>query len=177
MKTVYIVVSNTGSVFTRMIGMYTRQPYNHVSISFDEELKVMYSFGRKLPWNPLIGGFVEEGVNKGTYARFPKTTAQVLSLNVSDESYGKLREEIDNFVLNKEKYKYNLLGVLGVIIGKEVKRSNAYFCSEFVTNTLYNSDVKLWDTPAYMVKPYDYSTNKRLKLLYEGKLSDYEKEE
>lgn len=30
-----------------MIGWYTKAPFNHVSIAFDEHLNKMYSFGRK----------------------------------------------------------------------------------------------------------------------------------
>ena len=68
MKDVYIVLTDTGSVFTRMIKFFTRKPYNHVSISLDEDLETLYSFGRLKPRNPFFGGFVEEKIDEGTFA-------------------------------------------------------------------------------------------------------------
>ena len=57
-KTIYIILTETGSLLSRAIQVYTQKNFNHVSIAFDPELKEMYSFGRKYENNPLIGGFV-----------------------------------------------------------------------------------------------------------------------
>ena len=51
-RSIYILLTNTGTLFTRVIQTYTRAPYNHASISFDRELTELYSFGRKHPSNP-----------------------------------------------------------------------------------------------------------------------------
>lgn len=53
---VYIMLTNTGTLFTKLIQGYTKAPYNHASISFNRELSELYSFGRKHPANPLNGG-------------------------------------------------------------------------------------------------------------------------
>ena len=58
---VFILLTNTGTLFTKVIQSYTKAPYNHASISFDRELSELYSFGRKHPSNPFDGGFVVEG--------------------------------------------------------------------------------------------------------------------
>ena len=73
-KNIYVVLSDTGSVLTRLIGFYTKSRYNHCSISFDPEFKSLYSFGRKQPRNPFIGGFVEESFYDGTFKRFSNTS-------------------------------------------------------------------------------------------------------
>lgn len=39
-----------------------QEPLNHVSIALDRELTEVYSFGRKQPDNPFIGGFVKEDI-------------------------------------------------------------------------------------------------------------------
>ncbi|USK36883.1 hypothetical protein LIS77_13090 [Cytobacillus firmus] len=57
---IYILLTDTGTLFTRLIKLYTKKPYNHASISIDPELKEVYSFGRKTAKNPFIGGFVKE---------------------------------------------------------------------------------------------------------------------
>ncbi|MDU5946686.1 MAG: hypothetical protein E6Z15_06375, partial [Paenibacillus macerans] len=43
-RSVYILLTNTGTLFTRVIKGYTGAPYNHASISFDRELSELYSF-------------------------------------------------------------------------------------------------------------------------------------
>lgn len=65
MRKVYIVLTYTGTILSRIVKMYTRREYSHVSIAFDEDLKEMYSFGRLNPYNPFIGGFVYERIDRG----------------------------------------------------------------------------------------------------------------
>ena len=69
-KKIYIVLSQTGTWFSRAIKFFTKDPYNHASISLDKELNHMYSFGRKKVNNPLRGGFVREYTDKGVFAKF-----------------------------------------------------------------------------------------------------------
>ena len=56
MKDIYILLSDTGSVLTRIIKHFTNNPYNHVSIAFEEDLSKLYSFGRLQPNNPFFVG-------------------------------------------------------------------------------------------------------------------------
>ena len=37
-KKIYILLTDTGTLFTRLIKIFTKKPYNHASISFDAEL-------------------------------------------------------------------------------------------------------------------------------------------
>src|SRR5690554_467422 len=68
---IYILLTDTGTLFARLIKRFTDAPYNHASIAFDAELKELFSFGRKNPTNPWDVGFVEENVSEGTYQLFP----------------------------------------------------------------------------------------------------------
>lgn len=61
-KQVYILLTNTGSLLTKLIKIYTKKPYNHASIAFDRNLSEVYSFGRKAARNPFIGGFVKDRI-------------------------------------------------------------------------------------------------------------------
>ncbi|MCM3651426.1 MULTISPECIES: hypothetical protein [Metabacillus] len=51
---IYIILTDTGTIFTNMIKMYTKQSLNHASISFTKNLSTTYSFGRKNVNNPFI---------------------------------------------------------------------------------------------------------------------------
>lgn len=72
MKNVYIVLSQTGTIFSRAIRLYTRDQYNHASMSFDSKLLVMYSFGRRKRYNLLDSGFVIENFARGMDPLFPQ---------------------------------------------------------------------------------------------------------
>ncbi|WP_186578792.1 hypothetical protein [Aquibacillus kalidii] len=173
-QSVFIMLSDTGSLFTNLIKKYTKAPYNHASISFDPELKEMYSFGRKHPKNPLYGGFVKEDILTGTYSRFKETTCVIYKLTVSDRDKHKMKRLLDVFIKKSNKYLYNYLGVLGVSIKEPIEFSNSYFCSQFVAEILSRSGIKLWDKLPAMVTPDDFRNNDRMELIYEGKLFEFE---
>lgn len=171
---VYILLTNTGTLFTKMIQTYTKAPYNHASISFDRELSELYSFGRKHPGNPFDGGFVKEDIKTGTFSKYPGTTCVLYELAITRREEEKMKRVLRFFIRKKGKFLYNLLGVIGVALKEPVEFSNSYFCSQFVAEVLSRSGIKLWNKLPALVTPDDFRRNDRLVLVYEGKLSDYE---
>lgn len=172
-RSVFILLTNTGTLFTKMIKSYTRAPYNHASISFNEELSELYSFGRKQPGNPLNGGFVREDIKTGTFSKYPNTTCVIYELQVSEREVEKMKRVLQLFIKQRNKYLYNILGVIGIALKEPVEFSNSYFCSQFVAEILERSGIKLWDKLPALVTPDDFRQSDRLHLIYEGKLSDY----
>ncbi|SER44255.1 hypothetical protein SAMN04487944_104137 [Gracilibacillus ureilyticus] len=170
---VYIMLSDTGTLFTTMIKKYTKAPYNHASISFDPQLREMYSFGRKNPKNPLNGGFVKEDIWSGTFSRYPDTTCVIYKLKVSERQMSKMKRVLHVFIKNNDKFLYNILGVFGVSIKEPIEFSNSYFCSQFVAEILHRSGIKLWDKLPAMVTPDDFRNSGDLELIYEGRLFDF----
>ncbi|WP_058308099.1 hypothetical protein [Gracilibacillus massiliensis] len=170
---VYIMLSDTGTLFTNVIKTYTKAPYNHASLSFDSELKEMYSFGRKNPKNPLNGGFVKEDILTGTYSRYPNTSCVIYRLQVTQREKEKMKRILEVFIKNNHKFLYNILGVIGVSLREPIEFSNSYFCSQFVADILYRSGIHLWDKLPAMVTPEDFRNSPSLELIYEGKLYDY----
>ena len=120
MKKVYIVLTHTGTILATIIKKYTRDEFSHVSISLDEELTEMYSFGRLNPYNPFIGGFVHEYVDKGTFKRFHRTVATIYSLEITDRQYIKIKSVIDMFERYKRKYNFNVLGMFTAGFHKKI---------------------------------------------------------
>ena len=92
MKKIYIILTYTGTILSKIVKVYTRKEYSHVSISLDEDLTKMYSFGRLYPYNPFLGGFVHEGLDHGTFKRFKKTKTKIYSLEIPEEKYDKIEE-------------------------------------------------------------------------------------
>ena len=98
-----MILTYSGTVLGKLIKMYTRSDYSHVSLSLDEKLTKMYSFGRLNAYNPFIGGFVHEGVNIGTFKRFKKTKAIIYSLDLTEEQRAEFSDLSDREIRNIEK--------------------------------------------------------------------------
>ncbi len=173
---VYIVLSQTRTYPARLIRLYTKEPFAHVSIAFDKNLDEMYSFARRTMNNPFNSGFVEEDIEKGIFGKYVETQCSVYSLKISNEQYKTLRNEIEIFKSNKEKYSYNFLGILGTMVNIPVNTDRRYFCSQFVAYILERSGIKLFNKSYGLAKPVDFRLCPKLKRIYNGKLVDYRQE-
>ena len=172
MKKIYIVMSQTGTLLSRVIKFVTKKKYNHVSISFDKNIYNMYSFGRINPYNPFIGKYIEEHPNKGTYLRFKNTKCIILEVNITNKQYNNAYKIIKYMNSNKNKYKYNITGLLLAAININIKRVDKYYCSEFVRYILKNSNINIGNIPM-IAHPTDFLKLENSKILYEGLLNQY----
>ena len=174
MKKIYIILSHTGTVLSNIIKSYTKDEFSHVSIALDADLTQMYSFGRLNPYNPFWGGFVHEELNKGTYKRFKKTRANVYSFFIEDEQYEKIKQRINYFNTNKEKYRFNVIGLFFVSINKLVRRKNSFYCAEFVRHILRFSGIKTNHLPD-IIRSENFKDLDGLNLEYQGLFRKYKK--
>ena len=118
-KEIYLVLTHTGTALSSIVKFYTKKKYTHISIALDSELKELYSFGRLNPYNAFVGGFVHEGLDKGTFARFKNTMGGVYSLKVTDEQYNSIVNTIEHVKENRENYKFNIIGLFFVSINRK----------------------------------------------------------
>lgn len=170
---IYILLTYSGSMLSRVINRCTGEPYSHVSIAFDEDLNELYSFGRLRPSNPIFAGFVKEDIVNGTYARFPETTCALYSLDIDKVQYRRLKRELKKFTVSEHKHGYNLIGLVGVMVNYPIERKYNYFCSQFVSSILNNSGIRLIDKPTALTSPRDFRECNELNLVYEGNLQSY----
>ena len=175
MKKIYIILAHTGTILSNIIRYWTKDEVSHVSIALDADLEEMYSFGRLNPYNPFWGGFVHEHINKGTFKRFKNTTAEVYSMFVTDEQYEKARKTIEYFNKNKEKYKFNVLGLACVSINKKIIRKNTFYCAEFVKHMLKVIGITEVNELPKIIRPQSFKQLSGLRLEYEGLLRKYKK--
>src|SRR6185437_3323434 len=117
MRTIYIVLTDTGTLLSKAIGLYTKNDLNHTSIAFDEQLNEMYSFGRKHRNNPFVGGFVRENAKEGI---FRDANCAIFTCKVRESEYDKMRNKIRLIEQDKELYKYNFIGLFGVAVNKGI---------------------------------------------------------
>src|SRR5690554_4029031 len=117
MKTIYIILTDTGSLLSRMIRLYTRAELNHTSIAFDDQFNEVYSFGRKDPRNPFVGGFVRENIYGELFMNNDRlTNCAIYSCKVDILSYECIRDQIKMIEANHDQYSYNILGLFGVML-------------------------------------------------------------
>lgn len=158
---IYIVLSDTGSLLSRMIRLYTKNKLNHVSIAFDKELNEVYSFGRKCPHNLFVSGFTQEDM-RGVL--FKDAKFKVFRYAVSETQYLKIRDIMERFKKDEPLYKYNFLGLLGVMFNRPVERDHAFFCSQFVAHVLEQAGVQLMSQCAALTTPSDFERSEALEL-------------
>lgn len=170
-ETIYFIFTDTGTHLSKLINYFTRQSLNHVSIGFDKELTEVYSFGRKNPKNPFSGGFVRENI-RGNFLKHADSA--VFSLKVTAEEKEIIRSNIKRIEKNKKNYRYNFIGLIGVLLKIEIKRKYAFFCSEFVANVLKNTKTINLSKPTYFTTPSDIRNIMGMELIYFGKLGDYQ---
>ncbi|GIN84748.1 hypothetical protein J6TS2_11340 [Heyndrickxia sporothermodurans] len=169
-RKVYLLLTDTGTIFTRMIRLFTQEPLNHASLALDDQLFEVFSFGRKNMRNPFIGGFIKENIRSGL---FKQASCAIYCCTVSEIQYQKMRKKIKQMEMNKQKYRYNLLGLIGILFNIEIERKNAFFCSQFVASILNESGVIFMNKPIAFVTPHDLKTSTPFELIYEGKLNVY----
>ena len=171
-RKVYIVLSQTGTVLSRILKLYTRAPYNHSSIALTEDLEVMYSFGRLDPYNPFRGGFVQESASFGTFKRFKNTRVMVVEAEVTDKAYGELCEHIRAMLKARTEYHYNYVGLLLAAIRIHRAKRNCYYCSEFVRAMAIEAGVEGAEAIPPIVKPM-HLLRVPHRRVFEGRLRDY----
>ncbi len=172
-KKIYIVLSNTGALTCKFLKLFTHDDFNHVSISLSSTLDKMYSFGRRTPYNPFNGGFVEEGKNHGTFKRFHKTIAKVLELSVTEEQYNSVKYFIDYFIERKKEFKYNYWGVFMALFKKDYVNRRKFYCSQFVRACLASFGIENAVDLPKVVKPVDFLMLSNKKVVYTGLLKNY----
>lgn len=171
MRKIYIVLTYTGTILSKIIKIYTKDEFSHVSIALDEKLKHMYSFGRLNPYNPFFGGFVHEHINAGTFKRFKKTRTAIYSLEVDDEEYEKIQTTIKKIQEAEKPYRFNVIGLFAVALKLKIQKKHSFYCAEFVKYSLENSGIET-NLPI-VIRPDNFKYLKNLNLEYEGILRKY----
>lgn len=171
MKQIYFVLTDSGTVLSKIIRHFMKDEYAHVSISLDKKLEHMYSFGRLNPYNPFHGGFVHEYIYKGTFKRFKNTKARIIVLNITDEQYKKLKQIIKETKRNRVLFKFNVLGLFGIYFKYKRRKLNYFYCAEYIKFATEKSDIQL-NLPE-LVRPENFKDLIGSKVIYTGLLQEY----
>lgn len=169
---IYIVLSYTGSIPSKLIKKVTKQPYAHVSISKDEKLNNMYSFGRKYTYFPWYGGFIKEDISSGLFKRMKSSKIAIYKVRASESSFLMVDNLISEFSETSDRYFYDFKGALGVYLKRDMFRENGYVCSSFVNEILTKSGIDT-NKSSWEIEPIEFSKIKDAELIYEGLAANY----
>lgn len=170
--TIYFIFTDTGTNLSRIINYCTKQSLNHVSIGFDRDLTEVYSFGRTQPKNPFSGGFVREDIRSDF---LKNANSAIYSCELTESECDEVLRHIKEIETEKDRYRYNFIGLIGILFKIEIKRKRAFFCSEFVATVLSDADSIKLSKPTYFTTPSDIRNQIEMHLIYKGKLGDYQR--
>ena len=167
---VYIVLTDTGTILSETIKMFTKAPYNHASIALDRNLENVYSFGRKKVHNPFNGGFVKEDLRNPL---FITSFCEVYEVELTKLEYETIERTISLFEQNKHLYVYNFTGLITALFKQHYVREHAFFCSQFVAHLFKEAGVTISEKPLHYTEPEDFRHHERFQLVYKGSVSQY----
>jgi hypothetical protein len=162
---IYIVISNTGSPASEIISIFTKKQYNHVSLSFDRQLKtiVSYNGGERL---------YPPGLNMEMIKYFNKKQDSSIIVYSISTTCDKKKEMIDKInEINRQGNAYNLIG----LVFKLSFKPNIMFCSQFVYKMLKNAGLNYFEKKDGQIKPNDLvelDYYRKLKYEYEIKFNE-----
>lgn len=139
MKSIYILLTNTDTLVSKIIKLTTDDRYTHASISFDESLQPLYSFSRKYVNAPLPAGLRTEPLTKGFFQKYQYIPCALYELQVSDEVYWTARRQVEHMMEDAPSYRFSVIGLILCRLNIPFHRERRYFCSEFVSEVLSRS--------------------------------------
>lgn len=142
----YLVLAKSKSPAGEIIGLFTDREYNHVSLSFDRDLRTLVSYnggraGQAPGLNPeTVPALLE---NPGASLRVYRLPATRHQKQIILRRLGKL---------NQEGSAYNLLG----LVFRFSYRPNIMFCSQFVYSALRLAGLDYFQWNPFEVRPTDF---------------------
>lgn len=172
---IYIILSDSGTFPGYLVSKVTRFRYSHCMIALSNDCDELYSFGRRSLHNFLKGGFVTEKRDGQFFTYFSETNCCILAHSVTQEQYQALVDELAVFQVDAQRYRYDFLGCGLRLLGVRSVFDRRYTCSHFVAQLLENAKIHTFSAGTMMARPADFMNLPGIRVIYEGKLSDYRK--
>lgn len=172
MKTIYILLSRSHTLLSRLIHAVTGDAYTHVSIALDKNLHEIYSFARVHPQTPLPAGLIREDLHTAVFAKNGRAPCALYQLSVSDAQYDAIHARIGAMLTAPEPFHYSILGLLLCKLDLAHERCRHMFCSQFVATLLRDAGAATLPKPASLMRPVDFTQVQGLTQCYEGPLGE-----
>jgi len=175
---IYICFVHSGNPITKVIKAITSDPFSHVSISFDKNLRTMNSFTNSSKGQ--TGHLVEGLVWENPLTEFnSSTTFELYRMKIGTEGKKAVLEYVRD--IHRKGSNYNDLGlIVNVILRRDAKAKlktdpHSLFCSQYIALALQKAGIEFDKKPEFM-RPYDFlklSSKRDIKFVEEGNLYQY----
>lgn len=170
MKNVYILLTKSPTICSKMIHMASGSEFTHAAISLDNKFDVLYSFARKYKHTMLPAGFVQESIYAGIMGDSEDMKCAVYKLTVSDKVYRRLKRILRHMKANETCYRYNIRGLYMCFFNKKYDRKGYFFCSQFVYHALSKAGAIEKNTEACLVRPMDFCELPEAQEIFRGQI-------
>lgn len=172
MKTIYILLTRSSTILSKMVHFVTDDTYTHASIAFEEDLRTLYTSSRKNGRTLFPAGPCTESLSSGYYKRHDKIPCAVYELQVCDEAYDQAKREVEQIIAKADQYHFNIIGLLLCQLHIPYHRKNYFFCSQFVGEVLQRSHALTLPKDTSLMKPSDYMRMPGLLCRFKGYISE-----
>ena len=131
----YVLLTKTPLKTGKFLRKVTGYEYNHCSVSFDNDFKVLYSFSRKYKNSTFYAGLVKESSLRYT-TNEQETKVKIFKIGLTNETYKKLKAYLEDLIEHEDEYIYNYLSILTYLFHKKVNVKKAYTCCDFTVHIL-----------------------------------------
>lgn len=175
---IYIVISYTGTVMSKIIKFVRHSQYAHAGLSLDSDLRAISTFQLSKEWKGFANDSLDKYIKENSEA-----SIMVLALFVDYNTKYKIDMIIKDFISKQEKSKYNVKNLFNVLLNKSVDNDseNLYLiCSQFVDTVLKLANIKLFNKSSNLVEPEDFkdvANNPKVYKVYEGLARKYNEKE
>lgn len=172
MRTIYVVLTKTGTYLSKFIHLITRADYTHASMSFEEGLQPLYSFSRFYTYLPLPAGLHNEPLDLGFFKKHSRIPCAVYKIEVDEDTYASAKEEVERMLINAKYYRFSILGLMFCGLRIPLTRKRYYFCSQFVSHILTHSEALQLPYEPSLMRPNDYSKIENIECVFKGRLDE-----
>lgn len=172
MKNIYIILTCSASLPSRLIRFCTGETYTHVSIAFDDDIRAMYSFARRYASLPLPAGLVEEHIDGRFYRNQGNIPCRVLTMTVTNREYHTLKSTVYNMLCRADEYRYSIVGLLFCKFRIPLEIPGYFFCSQFVAKLLGDSGIVPLPKHPSLMHPADFLDIDGFTCLFDGGLCE-----
>lgn len=162
MGKIYVVLSCVNTGAGKLYRDLTGSDFDHVSVSFGEDLSVMYSFGRLRRDVPFVGGFVSEYPSRFLEGG-GDVPIRVYTLDFEEDEYLRLRDIVRRMKTHPRIYTYNIFDKAATVVGGSFKIKRSYTDLSFVCRLLRLGNIRSYRELSFVLSPY---------LTYEGTLNE-----
>lgn len=170
MKSIYILLTKSTTICSKIVYMATRSEFTHAAISLDSSFNELYTFGRKYRRLMLPAGFAIESVYNGVLGDSDDMKCAVYELKISEKVYNNLVRILNYFERNRSRYRYSIVGLPMCQFNKVYEREDYFFCSQFVYHALSESGAIARNSEPSLVRPMDLSLLPEVTEVFKGEI-------